>query len=287
MRGQLTISVVSRLTALVVAVVMLWMVITSPVARGQALGAFAVLLLTLLTLRIGIRDLATFWSSGRDSRAVKHVALLIGAVIGLQAGTAIVLDLFGRLDNASAVATGLIAWTLVPAVFLFSGTVNWPERCRSASKRQLVLTGVFALSLTGFTSFALLFWATERPLMPSGAAILMVLSGTIISAAAEEIVFRVLLLTALLDVSRSRFDALVLSSIAFGLAHAPLALLQPFVRANWDTLAAAAIAYAPLFLLQTALGSWFGALWLRTGSITTVVAAHAMYNLGNGLLYGL
>lgn len=108
----------------------------------------------------------------------------------------------------------------------------------------------------------------------------------IIAAAAEEVIFRVLLLTALLDLTRSRLHAVFLSSVVFGLGHAPFALTLPVMHGDWLALQSAAQAYAPDLLLQTFAGLVLGVLWLRTGSIGLVVLAHAVMNVGPTLLTG-
>ena len=110
----------------------------------------------------------------------------------------------------------------------------------------------------------------------------LVLHGPVllVAAAAEEVVFRVLLLTALLDLTRSRFHAVFVSSVVFGLGHAPLALIQPVALGDWALLQHAAQAYAPHLLLQVLGGLALGSVWLRTGSLGLVVVTHAIMNVG-------
>lgn len=108
----------------------------------------------------------------------------------------------------------------------------------------------------------------------------------LVAAAPEEIVFRVLLLTALLDLAVTRFQAVFLSGVAFALVHAPLAVIQPLARADWSTLQYAAYIYAPEFSVQAVVGFALGVLWLRTGSITLVILTHAILNLGAAVAQG-
>jgi membrane protease YdiL (CAAX protease family) len=109
----------------------------------------------------------------------------------------------------------------------------------------------------------------------------------VLGATLEEIVFRVLLLTALLKRTGLRFQAVFLSSIAFGLMHVPGTLVDPVLHGDWVSLQQVAFEYAPQFLVQTFLGLVLGVLWLRTGSITLIALAHATLNMGNALAYGL
>jgi len=108
-----------------------------------------------------------------------------------------------------------------------------------------------------------------------------------VCATAEEVVSRALLLTALLGISMSRFQAVFLSSIAFGLMHVPGTFAQPVFSADWPMFQAVAFGYAPEFLMQTLIGLFLGVLWLRTGSITLIALTHALFNVGSTLVYGL
>lgn len=123
--------------------------------------------------------------------------------------------------------------------------------------------------------------------MPSAGVLFISVAKIIVLAAAEEVIFRVLLLTALLDLTRSRLYAVFLSSVVFGLVHAPLELMQPVVHGDWLALQYMAQAYAPDLLLQTFAGLVLGVIWLRTGSIGLVVLTHAVINVGPTLLIGL
>jgi membrane protease YdiL (CAAX protease family) len=264
-----------------------WMLIFQPTARGGPLVSGVVLLLAWAGLRLGAGHPANYWSAATCPKQVGPVSGMIIATSGALALAGIALDLLGRLTPTSAAVTALLIWTLVPAAFLCLGLVKWPERRGSPSMRELVVVGGVAISLAAVFSFAVVSVGADRPEFPSMGGLAVTLSGVLIAATAEEVVFRVLLLTALVASTRSRMDALILSAVAFGLVHAPLALLQPVLRADWAMLSYAATAYAPLFLMQTALGLLFGALWLRTGSITVIAVTHALINLGNAMVQGL
>lgn len=150
------------------------------------------------------------------------------------------------------------------------------------------------LTLTGLSADQLREWTVRRRLIqpdfPAARQGQQALFGwqtvLLLRLAVVMRIFRVLLLTALLDLTRSRFHAVFLSSVVFGLIHAPLALMQPVVHGDWPILQSAAQAYAPDFLLQTLAGLILGVLWLRTGSIGLVVVTHAIMNVGPTLLTG-
>ena len=287
MKSHLAYRTLSWFVVLAMMCLATWMLVYQTTARGGPLVAGVVLLLTWATLRLGAGHPAGYWSAVASPKQVGPVSRMIIAALGVHALAGVALDLLGRLTPASATVTALLVWTLVPAAFLSLGLVKWPERRGSPSRRELVLVGCVAISLAALFSYAVVLVGADRPAFPSMGSLVVTISGVFIAATAEEVVFRVLLLTALVASTRSRMDALILSAVAFGLIHAPLALLQPVARADWAMLSYAATTYAPVFLMQTALGLLFGALWLRTGSITVIAVTHALINLGSALLQGL
>ncbi len=243
------------------------------------------LAVTAVILRLPVARAPVYWSGDAGPGEVRRIAMMIGGTLVIYAA-AVALDLPRRAGPLSGNVVHLIVWTLVPAAFLGSGFVRWPERLALASRRQVVLTGFLAISFAALWSFVAVYTGPERP-PPSAGYLLVVVGSLIIAAAAEEVMFRVLLLTALVDLTRSRFDAVALSAFAFGLAHAPFVLVPSAVHGDWGALVDTATAYGPAFLIQTALGGVFGVLWLRTGSISVIVLAHAFFNVGNALLHGL
>ena len=238
-----------------------------------------------LLLRIGSSGSAVYWSGATRAGQVRRIGLMIVVMLGLQLLTGRVLDRFGVLDTFAAEAVYLLAFTLVPAGFLQFGLVKWPTRLCSASKLKLFVAGVVGICAAAAWSYAAVD-AAPVEMMGSPIGDWSVRMGSlIIGATAEEVIFRVLLLTALLDLGGTRFQAVFLSSVAFGLMHAPPTLVQSVE--SWPMLLDAASAYAPLFLGQGVIGTFLGVLWLRSGSIVLIALTHAIFNVGTTLLYGL
>lgn len=204
---------------------------------------------------------------------------MIGATLAIHLGLSWFLELLGRANETSAIV-GLLCWTLVPATFLALGLVRWPVRLTRASRLRLSLASVAAFGFAIGVSY--LKFANAPPDSEILTVGDLVLHGPVllVAAAAEEVVFRVLLLTALLDLTRSRFHAVFVSSVVFGLGHAPLALIQPVALGDWTLLQHSAQAYAPHLLLQVLGGLALGSVWLRTGSLGLVVVTHAIMNVG-------
>lgn len=281
--------------AVALAVLSYWFFITAPgVVDPQYAGttyvAFALALtvifgLTFLALRLATAGSRIYWSSGSPTQQVGRIALLIATalVIQLCAGWFFVLQ--GRLDETASVV-GLAAWIAVPTAFLASGFVTWPVRLQSGPPLRLIIVGLAAFGLASFVSYLKFANAPEGYQLPVVGQLSVQLAAVVVGAAAEEVVFRILLLTALLSLTRSRFNAVFLSGVFFGLTHEPLALMQPVVRTDWSMLEYAAQSYLPHFLMQTLFGLVLGVIWLRTGSIGLIVGTHVILNVGPILLSG-
>lgn len=286
----------SQIFALALATLTFWFMVTAPGVvdpdfAGMIYGVFALLMVVLfgvlfVALRFATAGSTTFWSGkALPSRQVRRIAIMIGTALVVQLSAGWMFELRGLLDETATTIT-LLTWTLIPAAFVASGLVEWPARLEEASRRRLILVGIVAIGCAMAVSYAK-FGAGPAALdIPSTDGLLASIAYVMAAAAAEEVVFRILLLTALLDLTRSRFHAVFLSSAVFGLVHAPLALMQPVVHADWNLLQYAAQSYTPMFLLQTLFGLVLGVIWLRTGSIGLVVITHAIVNLGPSMLTG-
>ena len=259
----------------------------APIYAVVALATIATFGLLFFVMRAATAGSAIYWSGEGRPKQIGLIALMIGVAIALQlvAGTA--LDYFGRLDPVASATTGLVIWTLVPAIFLKARLVKWPVRQRSASKLKMIIAAGICLCIAAASTYAVLSAAPVAVKTPSIMGLFIAVAYLIVAASAEEVVFRLLFLTALLDLAVSRFQAVFLSSVAFAMVHVPLALAHPVMRGDWPMLAYAANAYAPEFLWQVAFGLLFGVIWLRTGSLTLVVLTHAVTNLGATLTNGL
>ena len=285
----------SLLFAVALAVSSYWFMISAPGVVDPefastiyvffALALSVIFGLMFLALRFATAGSHIYWSSSSGSQQVGRIALLIATALTIHLCVGWLFDLQGRLDETAGVV-GLIVWTTIPAVFLIFGLVKSPVQLKSASKVRLVAVGAASFGTAVAISYLKFANAPEEYSIPPLNDLMMQLAVLVGAAAAEEVVFRFLLLTALLSLTRSRFNAVFLSSVFFGLTHAPLALMHPVVHADWPMLAHAAQSYLPEFLMQTLFGLFLGVIWLRTGSIVLIVATHAIVNVGPSMLSG-
>jgi len=281
--------------AVALAVLSYWFMISAPgVVDPEFASTIYVFFASALTAIFGLAFMALrfatagsqiYWVPGLGSQQVRRIALLIATALAIHLCVSWFFDLQGRLDETAGVV-GLIVWTTVPAIFLSFGLVKWPVRLESTSKVRLVAVGVASLGIAVAVSYFKFANAPEGYSTPPLNALLIRLARLGAAAAAEEVVFRILLLTALLSLTSSRLSAVFLSSVFFGLTHAPLALMHSIVHADWPMLAYAAQSYLPEFLMQTLFGLLLGVIWLRTGSIVLIVATHAIMNVGPSMLSG-
>lgn len=247
------------------------------------LGLFCV---GFIVLRWATGGATALWSTGgRDQ--VGPVLWMILAVAAAMLTAYAALDLMDSIADRWLVVSGLLAVTLIPAAFLLSGRVRWPGRLARPGNLALV-----SLSVIGIGSAAAWSWAVWS--FKSGSAdtltvgtLLEVVPVTVLAATMEEVMFRLLLLTALLDRTGSRFQAVFLSSVAFGLMHVPGVFAQSVAQADWQMFQAVAQTYVLELPVQIALGLFLGVLWLRSGSLVLIAATHALFNLGAHLTAGL
>ncbi|WGM30088.1 CPBP family intramembrane glutamic endopeptidase [Brevundimonas sp. NIBR11] len=236
-------------------------------------------------LRLATGGSTIFWSGTRPpTRQVRWIFAMIGTALAIQLSAGGILELGGWLNEETSTALALLVWTTVPATFLVSRRVEWPRRLKKASVRRLVLTGVVALGSAAAVSQLKFAAAPADYVLPSALPLLIGLCGILVMATAEEVVMRLLLLTALLDLTRSRFNALFLSSLVFALVHVPLEFAQTIIQMDWPYLLSSAVAYLPAFLMQMLMGLFLGVLWMRTGSISLIALTHAIANVGPALL---
>lgn len=293
----MTVRRLSQCFGLALAALLFWCFVSSPgvvrpeyVVEGYAAGVLTVAVvfgLMFVALRFATAGSTNYWSGGDDpKKQAGRVGLMIGVTLAVHITAGWIFDLQGRLGETADIVS-LLTLTLVPAAFLALGIVKWPARLKSASRLRLFLMGAAAVGFAAAVSYAKFANGPADLDVPSIGGLSIRLAGLITAAAAEEVVWRILLLTALLDLTASRFQAVFLSGVAFGLMHAPLALMQPVIRADWPLLQYAANAYAPELLLLVAGGLILGVLWLRTGSIALVVLTHSILNVGPDLPFGL
>lgn len=286
----------SQLLAFALAALTYWVLVSRPgvvepefagtIYAGFIVFTLVVFGLSFLALRLAAGGSATYWTMNRTDQ-VRPILCMELATLGVMLAATEVLRWLGRLDQASAEITYLLTGTLIPAAFLQFGLVTWPSRSSRPGRLRLLLIAGLAMGLAAAWSYAAYSIAPDKSDLPPVPDLIVTVGAVILGATFEEIVFRVLLLTALLNLTGSRFQAVFLSGVAFGLIHVPGALADPVVHGDWAFFQQVAFEYAPEFLQQVLIGLLLGVLWLRTGSITLIAATHAILNLGWAMAYGL
>lgn len=286
----------AQLCALALFALTYWTVVSRPGVIGDEFvgmiyAVFFILTLLLFggaffLLRLGAGGQTVFWSTGRTDQVRPVIGMelaIVAAIIAAAAG----LQLAGLDDPLSAEITYLLTGTLIPAACLQSGVLTWPSRLHRPSWIRLVVIGGLAIGTAAAWAWGGYLASTDKAALPTIPESVVSIGAVVVGATFEEVIFRVLLLTAILDRTGSRFHAVFLSSVAFGLVHVPGMLIDPILHSDWAGLQKIAFDYAPMFLMQILAGLLLGVLWLRTGSITLIALTHAILNLGKVFAYGL
>lgn len=255
---------------------------------GTPIVALLTLGLVLATLKWGVREPVNLWQAVAEPSQVPRVALMILVVIAAQLAVNTAVRLFDETTYWQwSYAIYLVVWTGAPLAFIGLGIVRWPSRRASPRKREFLTISAVAILIAAAVCY--LGWVEYGgPRVTSSLLDLVIGGGSVLlGATMEEVLFRVLLLTALVQASGSRMQALVLSSVFFALAHGPVSLSGPVVTQDWDLLFIYAKEILPSWTMLIMFGFLVGALWLRTGSITLIAVVHAISNLGPLLAGGL
>ena len=285
-----------QISAAALAALTWWVCVSRPGVLGdefvaEIIGMFGFLTLLLfgvmfLALRGATGGSVRYWTMGAPDQ-VRPIGWMIVAALGVMLAGGRALEWIGRLDALTVIVVSLGAWTLVPAVFLLTRKVRWPSRVAQPGWPSLLTLCVVGIGISAAYSWAAWSGAPDRLDPPSTGRVLFVLPVTLLGASMEEVVFRVLLLTALLDRLGSRLEAVFLSAVTFGLIHAPGAFVQPLLEADWRLLQIVAFDFAPALLMHVLAGLFLGVLWLRSGSIALIAAVHTLLNLGSHFAVGL
>lgn len=294
--ASMTVRRLSQFFALALGALTFWVLISRPGVVDPAFAVeihVAILLfvavvfgIAFVALRFGTGGSTTFWTMDRADQ-VPPILWMELATLGAMLSADGIFHLLGRASPASAEISYLLAGTLVPAAFLQFGLVEWPRRSSRPGRLRLLLIGGLAIGLAAAWTYGAYLSAPDRSGLPAVPELVVTAGAVIVGATFEEVVFRVMLLTALLARTGSRFHAVFLSSVAFGLMHVPGVFADPIMHGDWAFLPQLAFDYAPEFLMQTFIGLLLGVLWLRTGSITIIVLTHAVLNMGSAMAYGL
>lgn len=293
--NQITSRRLSQLATFALFVLAYWTFVSRPGVIGEefvgeiytfvAVFTLVVFGVLFLLLRLGTSGSTTYWSINKDQ--LRPIVWMILTVLGVMQFAALALNLVDLSNPTTSNITYLLAGTLVPAAFFQFGLIAWPICLHRAGWLRLCVLGGIGLSAAALWSYWGFSLAPDRSSPPSVGEGVVTAGFLIVGGTLEEVLFRVLLLTALLVQAGSRLQAVFLSSVAFGLMHVPGALIDPALRSDWEFLGQVAFDYAPEFLMQTLMGMALGVLWLRTGSIALISLTHAMLNLGTHLAVGL
>jgi len=188
------------------------------------------------------------------------------------------------VQRGSIIVAKVVSFVLVPFL-LMRGIFGYGVRdfvdLRSGLRghwRPLVVVGI------ALVAFQLVFGRAGRelPALDAGpgeitiAALLALVRMTIEAGGVEEFFFRVLMLERLAWILRSGAWAVVITSLLFGLAHAPGLYLRPELtgEALGEPSLLLAVGYSVCVL--SVAGFLFGTLWLRTRNLLLVALLHGL-----------
>jgi membrane protease YdiL (CAAX protease family) len=158
----------------------------------------------------------------------------------------------------------------------------------SAARHILAMTGISVLLLV----FQCVFGRGLRDLASAhlsgmiGLGVPMTLVWISLEAGVvEEFFFRVLLQTRISAAIKSGLAAIVLTSLAFGLMHAPgLYLRTNLTQEGLPAHPSLLMAIGYSIVITSSAGFLFGVLWARTRNFAVLVAAHGMADLLSNIL---
>ena len=236
---------------------------------------------TLACLRWGGHRGLVLWQTVDAPAQAPRVAALILAILFIGHLAHAVLVYTDTLSWLSVHLTSTSIWIALCIAAVWTGYIAWPKRQARPPTRDFIWVSGVAITLALLYSWVYSFHGDDggQRIAVSGIPPVVILLITVAGATIEEVVFRVLLLTALVQVSRSMGHGLILSSFAFALMHIPGAFAQPILQNDPALLDYVIHTYPLKFAWQLGIGFALGALWIRTGSITLVCLIHTILNL--------
>lgn len=259
-----------------------WITVTSlPGTNGALIVSAIAAVLVLLTVRKRVHADLSADAIERATQQLKRIGILILAAATTHIVVAAMLILFENQNPAWDMVLSFIVWVGAPAVGLSTGWIARPHPVSFPSRRDRTVVAFVAMTI----AIAVALFSARLGIDQIGSvwtgfhttrAIAM-----LFAAIAEELVFRVLLLTAIFAVTRSVVQSLVITSTIFVAVHVlvfagPAALLaDPIWLSDTLTYALQSVLY------QFIVGVICGALWLRTSSFVLIVAVHYILNIGS------
>jgi membrane protease YdiL (CAAX protease family) len=193
----------------------------------------------------------------------------------------------GPIDAVAILAAKLVVFVAIPSA-LMKKTFNYSFRRLApvsiSAPHTLALTGISVLLL----AFQSLFGRGLRDLAAAHLSATMIGIGVPLTLAwvsfeagvVEEYFFRVLLQTRIAAAIKSELGAIVLTSLAFGLMHAPgLYLRTHLTQEGLPPHPSLLIAIGYSIVITSSAGFLFGVLWARTRNFVVIVVAHGMADL--------
>lgn len=220
-----------------------------------------------------------YWRQTEPAASINPALALIFSIIFVQLILTSSIELIAHEGGIQSTIIYYFSWGFIPALFIAKKWILIPKKTGSPS---LLLSATIAILSTAFCAAisGLIFVFIDRLSVPSVYNFVFELLDTISAAFLEEIVFRLILLTALIELSKSRLAALIISSSLFAILHVPVLMSGMIINGEWGNLAAYSRDLFPAMNHLLGMGFILGAVWLRTGSLILVVFLHTILNLG-------
>jgi len=246
-------------------------------------GGVLCLFAWLSTLRAVPRDMPVR-DPARETRLILawYLFLVVFITFGFTAVRSLSSD--PTVQHASIIVTKLVVFVLAPFLAM---RVLCGYRMRDFADLRRGLSGhwiAFVVMGAAIIAFQLVFGRAGRDLpalhagpgeLVLGAVIAMAVA-TVEAGLVEEYFFRALLLDRLAARLRSPAPALVITSLLFGLAHAPGLYLRPEIMMESVTEPSVLLAVGYSVVILSVAGLVFGLLWLRTRNLLLVVLLHGL-----------
>jgi membrane protease YdiL (CAAX protease family) len=193
----------------------------------------------------------------------------------------------GPVDAIATLAAKLVVFVAIPTALMktwFGYSWRKLAAASSAARHILAMTGISVLLLV----FQCVFGRGLRDLAAAHLSPMMIGVGVPLTLAwisleagvVEEFFFRVLLQTRISAAIRSELGAIVLTSLAFGLMHAPgLYLRTNLTQEGLPAHPSLLMAIGYSIVITSSAGFLFGVLWARTRNFAVIVVAHGMADL--------
>ena len=198
---------------------------------------------------------------------------------------------YGPTQAILILATKLAVFVILPAAIL-RAQFGWTWRSLAPISVRLSHLQAATVMSALLLAFQAIFGRGLRDISSAHLPLVTLLYGVpltfvwmaIEAGMVEEFFFRVLLQTRLSAVLKSELGAVVLSSLIFGLAHAPGIYLRTGLTQEGLQNPSLLVAIGYSVVMISVTGFFLGVLWMRTRNFGVVVVVHAMGDLLPNLL---